>query len=64
MIMVYFELGRKPLQSDKEYRMLKYLIKAKNSENYILSNIYQDMVNVCETELASNYWVLYIKQLI
>lgn len=64
MIMVYFKFGRKPLQSDGEYRMLKYLIKSKNSENCILSNIYQDIVNVCETELAFNYLLLYIKQLI
>lgn len=63
-MMVYFELGRKPLQLDRNYRMLKYWIKLKNSDNCILSNIYQDMVNECETQLASYCWLSYIKQLI
>lgn len=38
-MMVYFELVRKPLQLDRNYRMLKYWIKLKNSDNCILSNI-------------------------
>lgn len=62
-MMVYFELGRKPLQLNRKYRILKYWIK-KNSDNCILSNIYQDMLNVCKTKVAFNCWLSNVKQLI
>ena len=49
-MMVYFELDRKPLYYNRKYRMLKYWLKFKKSNNCILSNIYKEMLHVCDSE--------------
>jgi hypothetical protein len=52
-MMVYSELGRTPLILNNKYRMIKYWLKLKKSDNCILDSTYQKMLEVCKSKKFS-----------
>ena len=62
-MMVYSELGRTTLILKRKYRMIKYWLKLKKSDNCILDSIYQEMLEVCKSKKFS-CWLSDVKDLI
>jgi hypothetical protein len=49
-MMLYDEFGWIPLHVQKKYRILKYWLKLKKTNNCILKSIYQEMLDVCNSK--------------
>ena len=60
-VMVYFELGRFPLQYERNYRILKFWFKILISDNCILRSCYKELVLNCSKCMN---WATYVKRLI
>ena len=62
-MMVYNELGRMPLHVQRKYKILKYWLKLKKTNNCILKSIYQEMLEVCHSK-SFNCWLTYVRDLL
>jgi hypothetical protein len=62
-MMVYNELGRIPLHVQRKYRILKYWLNLKKTNNCILKSIYQEMLDVYNSK-SFNCWLTYVIDLL
>ena len=54
--LVYFELGRLPLHESRKLKILKYMVKLKNSKNCILRTCFEERL------LLNDEWIIGIRQ--
>ena len=54
--LVYFELGRLPLHESRKLKILKYMVKLKNSKNCILRTCFEERL------LLNDDWIIGIRQ--
>ena len=60
-VMVYFELGRIPIEHICIYRMIKYRFKLLSTRNSILKEAYTVAFNLAETNSFQVNWISFIK---
>ena len=54
--MIYSEMGRVPLITQRNFNMVKYWLKLTKSENCILKSIYETELEVCMSN-STNNWI-------
>ena len=61
-IMVYFELGRIPLEYMRLFRIIKYWFKLLTTTNCILKEAYNVLLDLSDSSTVHNYnWVTFLK---